>query len=288
MDRIVLILANTSDANFSLTDLENGELFIDETNNDIGFKKIDGTVVPSMIKSANVLSASKLSLKRKIELTGDIAGNILFDGSEDVLIDTSLKVIDVNLANTFNSATQINRLTFDEFGRLVSVSNPITLTPEWVSILNKPTNLAGYGITDASPLVHDHNLEYEPKNSNIQAHITSQTNPHGVTASQLGVYTKVEVNSLLSQIESGTTNETFMDEFKRTSNNANQVLFLFDLLERLSSKEIYILGELRFTVVYSYSGNGVLSSKRLIRFDNTYVDIAYNYSENGNIFSIIR
>ena len=45
----------------------------------------------------------------------------------------------------------------------------------WNKILDTPTTLAGYGITDA-----------EPKNSNIQSHISSNLNPHNVNYMQVG------------------------------------------------------------------------------------------------------
>lgn len=34
---------------------------------------------------------------------------------------------------------------------------------------------------------HNHNTDYEPKNTNIQTHISSTSNPHGTTASQVGL-----------------------------------------------------------------------------------------------------
>lgn len=36
-------------------------------------------------------------------------------------------------------------------------------------------------------IVHDHDAAYEPKNTNIQAHVSSTSNPHSVTKTQVGL-----------------------------------------------------------------------------------------------------
>ncbi len=36
---------------------------------------------------------------------------------------------------------------------------------------------------------HDHNTAYEPKNANLQSHVASKSNPHGVTVAQIGAAT---------------------------------------------------------------------------------------------------
>lgn len=51
---------------------------------------------------------------------------------------------------TFGSATETPVLTIDAQGR-ITTSGVITIQPDWTSIQNTPTTLAGYGITDAVP-----------------------------------------------------------------------------------------------------------------------------------------
>lgn len=46
--------------------------------------------------------------------------------------------------------------------------------------------------------IHHHDAAYEPKNLNIQGHIGNTANPHGVTAEQVGSYTKAEADALLA------------------------------------------------------------------------------------------
>lgn len=41
--------------------------------------------------------------------------------------------------------------------------------------------------SDYSLATHNHDTDYEPKNSNIQSHISSTSNPHGVTKAQVGL-----------------------------------------------------------------------------------------------------
>ena len=48
----------------------------------------------------------------------------------------------------FGSATESPVITIDQQGRITTSGN-ITITPNWLSITNTPTTLAGYGITDA-------------------------------------------------------------------------------------------------------------------------------------------
>lgn len=51
---------------------------------------------------------------------------------------------------TYGSATKAPVITIDPQGR-ITTSGDITILPEWTSIQNTPTTLAGYGITDAVP-----------------------------------------------------------------------------------------------------------------------------------------
>lgn len=57
----------------------------------------------------------------------------------------------------------------------------------WNTIVNKPTTVAGYGITDVYTKDEINFNLFEPKNENIQLHISSTSNPHAVTKAQVGL-----------------------------------------------------------------------------------------------------
>ncbi len=52
---------------------------------------------------------------------------------------------------------------------------------------------------NAQNLVNQVANNYEPKNTNIQSHILSSTNPHGTTAAQVGAYSKSESDVIFNQ-----------------------------------------------------------------------------------------
>lgn len=53
-------------------------------------------------------------------------------------------------------------------------------------------------LSDKSNVSHTHAGLYEPANINIQSHLSSTSNPHGVTAQQVGAYTTEQSDILLS------------------------------------------------------------------------------------------
>lgn len=73
--------------------------------------------------------------------TGLSGGTITSSGTIN-LADTSVA------AGSYGSATQVSTFTVNAQGQLTAAGNT-TVTPAWSSITSKPTNLSGYGITDA-------------------------------------------------------------------------------------------------------------------------------------------
>ena len=53
---------------------------------------------------------------------------------------------------------------------------------------------------------HNHNMEYEPKNTNIQSHINSKSNPHVITKSQVGLDSVDNTSDLDKPISTATQN----------------------------------------------------------------------------------
>lgn len=68
---------------------------------------------------------------------------------------------------------------------------------------------------------HDHTGVYEPANANIQAHVTNvTTNPHSVTAAQVGAYTSAQVDTLLTGYSVTSHNHAGVYEPAFTKNTA--------------------------------------------------------------------
>lgn len=87
----------------------------------------------------------------------------------DALNQQSTLITETGLTDTF--------LVLD--GATIRKIAPTNLTVDWTKILNKPTTFP--------PEAHNHDTAYEPKNANIQAHISSTSNPHSVTKTQVGL-----------------------------------------------------------------------------------------------------
>ena len=73
----------------------------------------------------------------------------------------------------------------------------------WSGVTGKPSTFP--------PSSHNHDELYEPKNSNIQAHISNKSNPHSVTKSQVGLG-NVQNYGIATQAEAeaGTSNTKYM------------------------------------------------------------------------------
>lgn len=96
------------------------------------------------------LNADKVESTRAINTTtGDLTGGGDLSGDRTLgLASTGITAGTIN-----NSTTQLTPTTLDAKGRVVEVGAPQTITPAFSSVTNKPTTLAGYGITDAQPAI---------------------------------------------------------------------------------------------------------------------------------------
>lgn len=127
----------------------------------------------------------------KAEVTNNISNAIagLVNGSPAVL-DT-LGELSAALANDANFATTIANSIGDKVTKntaIVSGTNT-QITYDSKGLITggtTPTTLAGYSINDAYTKIEGDN-RYESKNANIQSHIASTSNPHGVTKTQVGL-----------------------------------------------------------------------------------------------------
>ena len=108
----------------------------------------NGTSWANVAQSSLVAGrATRLETARAVSLGGDATGSASFDGSSGVTVPVTLANTGVSAAS-YGTATAAPTFTVDSKGRLTAAGT-VTVTPAWGSITNKPTTLAGYGITDA-------------------------------------------------------------------------------------------------------------------------------------------
>lgn len=93
-------------------------------------------------------SAMKLTNARAINLTGSVLGSITFDGSKDVSISSSLNNTGV-VAGTYGTNHSTNTITVNSEGRITSIGADTEIVADFTKLSNRPTTLAGYGITDS-------------------------------------------------------------------------------------------------------------------------------------------
>ena len=153
----------------------------------------------------NVLSATKWATARTISSTGDVTWETTLDGSVDATGVATLANSGIVAGTYNNSATAVKPLIVDAKGRITDVGLDVTITPAWSSITSTPTTISGYGITDAYTKTEVQNA-YEPKNTNIQAHISSTSNPHNVTKTQVGLGNVDNTSDINKPISTATQN----------------------------------------------------------------------------------
>lgn len=93
----------------------------------------------SYYQNAGNLNAGTLLAARMPALTGDIT-------TTSGAVATTLATVNTNVGS-FGSATQVATFTVNAKGLTTAAGN-VTITPDWSSITNPPTTIAGYGITD--------------------------------------------------------------------------------------------------------------------------------------------
>ena len=130
----------------SLPRIGNKEIiYITNDNNEI--YRWSGTAYINVSPDSATSEATiKLVNPRNIGLTGSVAGNAYFDGSEDITIETELNRI-VMGGKFGNTGQYVPSFTLGDDGRISAIENRKVVVP-FNEITNKPTTLAGYGITD--------------------------------------------------------------------------------------------------------------------------------------------
>ena len=147
------------------------------TKSDVGLDLVDNTTDASK----NVLSATKLTTTRNIALTGDVTGNVNFDGSSDISITATVAPNSVSLG----SDTTGDYVAGNTAGTGITVSG--TVGEAW-----SPTiAIADIGTAGT----------YRSVTTNAQGQVISGTNP--TTIYDYGIsdaYTKIEVDNIIGDI----------------------------------------------------------------------------------------
>ena len=109
------------------------------------------------VSSSSSISDSTVSLAvaRLIRLIGDVTGEVRFDGSKDVAIDTSLADTDV-IAGAYNTDETIHQITVLADGRINKMGPELVIAPKFANLKDKPNTLAGFGIIDGATKNHKH------------------------------------------------------------------------------------------------------------------------------------
>lgn len=145
-----------------------------------------------------------------ITLSGDVTGT----GSTAITATLANTTV---TAGTYGSATQIPQLTIDAKGRATAASN-VTITPAWSSITDKPTTVAGYGITDAvsvsgaqtltNKTVTDATFTIQDDLDNTKK---AQFQASGISAATTRAYTLPDVNgTLVTTGDTGSVTNTML------------------------------------------------------------------------------
>ena len=157
--------------------------FVGDLTGDI--KSTDGTQVldngtdgTDATFTGTATKANQLATARNLELTGDVTGNVDFNGTADVDISSTLSSSGVT-AGTYGSATKSPRFTVDAKGRVTGVSE-VTITGGGGGGGGaNATSIQDVGVSSTDPtsgeaLVYD-GSEYAPTNIITDAE-TSSTN----------------------------------------------------------------------------------------------------------------
>ena len=156
----------------------------------------NGVMLPDGTKSA---PAIRFTDDNNTGIYSPVDDQIAITGQgEDALVITGV-VSAVNVIEVKPSTTGLP-VELNATGADANVS--VNVTPKGTGTLK----VAGTDVSlsthnhDASysAVGHDHSGVYEPANANIQSHIISTSNPHGVSAAQTGAYTSGQVDTLLA------------------------------------------------------------------------------------------
>jgi hypothetical protein len=136
--------------------------------------------------SGNILVGSELLKRGSVD---DLRGDFVPEGSLATMlgIDSEGKIRKGSIE--FAASNHNHDNSYDPLGAAASHVSSHEANFDHDDLHSHPnkTDLDSYNPASFASAGHNHDSDYEPKNSNIQSHINSTSNPHGVSKTQVGL-----------------------------------------------------------------------------------------------------
>lgn len=159
-----------------------------------GYAELDGAgkLIASQLPSLSIVDVFEASSEASMLLLSNV-------GVGDICIRSDLSINNAFMLKQTPASDLQNWIQLSYSATVASVNGQmgiVVLTKSDIGLgnvdntsdANKPISIATQAALDGkSATGHNHDLLYEPKNANIQEHIISDQNPHGVTAEQVGL-----------------------------------------------------------------------------------------------------
>jgi hypothetical protein len=200
----------------------------DDLNNTISASAVFGTSSGTISDGAHTHTSAQIT--DFVEASQDAIGNALNNSSSialtyddpngtfhaDAIFGTIAgTVAEGNHTHVSTQITDFVEASQDAVGTALIDTSSINLTYDDLNNQIKADAIFGTIAGTVAEGNHTHNLDYEPKNANIQAHIADITsNPHHVTASQVGAYTTGQVDTAISGLSTDINNSLSLKEDK--------------------------------------------------------------------------
>lgn len=107
----------------------------------------NGKIPSSQMPTTGTIIASQLANTRTLSTTGDAVLSFSFNGSANVTSTATLSTVNSN-PGVYGGAKVVPTITVDGKGRITNVTST-NISISYSELTNKPTTVAGYGITNA-------------------------------------------------------------------------------------------------------------------------------------------
>jgi hypothetical protein len=209
------------DANVDLGKIATNESAISTANTKIGnLESLSGmasgsTTLGTFTGSTIADNSTVKSALQALETAGETTASGLSSHVSNTSNPHSVTASQVGLGNVTNNA-QVKKIASSVDGNFIA----------WDGTTGDLPKDSGFNSSSFATASHNHTGVYEPANANIQSHISSTSNPHSVTASQVGlgnVTNDAQIKKISSAVNEnivifdGTTGDAVKDSGKKLS-----------------------------------------------------------------------